>query len=80
MATGPPAVPPAGQGRPHLYDAPDGNQPGGTLRWPDLSLLVPDPRQIWQYGVIQETTVEQYALMNVDSIGFAALPDTGSDR
>ncbi|HEY2163690.1 MAG TPA: Ig-like domain-containing protein [Gemmatimonadaceae bacterium] len=69
-------------GRIFYSTRPTETNPAGTLRWLDPSLPVPDPRQIWQYGSIQETTVEQYALMNVDSIGIVqALPtDTASDR
>ncbi len=69
-------------GRVFYSTRPTDAAPAGTLRWLDPSLPVPDPRQIWQYGVIQETTTEQYALFNVDSIAiFQALPtDTTSDR
>ena len=69
-------------GRIFYSTRPTVENPAGTLRWLDPTLPVPDPRQIWQYGVIQETTVEQYALMNVDSIGIRqALPnDTTSDQ
>ncbi len=57
-------------GRIFYSTRPTDANPAGTLRWLDPSLPVPDPRQIWQYGVIQETTVETYALFNVDSIAF----------
>ena len=69
-------------GRVFYSTRPTDANPAGTLRWLDPSLPVPDPRQIWQYGSVQETTVEQYALMNVDSIAIAqALPtDTTSDH
>src|SRR5262249_9132032 len=41
-------------GRVYYSTRPTPTAPAGTLRWLDPSLPVPDPRQIWQYGVIQE--------------------------
>jgi hypothetical protein len=68
-------------GRIFYSTRPTETAPAGTLRWLDPSLPVPDPRQIWQYGNIAQTTEEVYALFNVDSIGITqALPsDTTSD-
>ncbi|HEV8446453.1 MAG TPA: hypothetical protein VGQ44_06525 [Gemmatimonadaceae bacterium] len=69
-------------GRIYYSTRPTPTNPAGTLRWLDPSLPVPDPRQIWQYGKTPESTVEQYVLMNVDSIAILqALPnDTASDK
>ncbi len=56
-------------GRIFYSTRPTETAPAGTLRWLDPSLPVPDPRQIWQYGNIQNTLQETYVLFNVDSIG-----------
>lgn len=66
-------------GRIFYSTRPTTQAPAGTIRWLDPSLPVPDPRQVWQYGLPLKTTEQIYALFNVDSVGIgAALPSSTS--
>lgn len=55
-------------GRIFYSTRPTATAPAGTIRWLDPSLPVPDPRQIWQYGTIQNTPELFWAVFNVDSM------------
>jgi hypothetical protein len=68
-------------GRIFYSTRPTATAPAGTLRWLDPSLPVPDPQQIWQYGTVGTTLVDQYVLFKVDSIAIKPAPaaSLGSD-
>src|SRR5207237_5989793 len=59
-------------GRIFYSTRPTTTAPAGTIRWLDTSLPVPDPRQIWQYGVQPKGTEQTYAMVNVDSLAIGA--------
>jgi hypothetical protein len=59
-------------GRIFYSTRPTQTAPAGTIRWLDPSLPVPDPRQIWQYGIQTKGSEQTYALFNVDSIAIGA--------
>ena len=61
-------------GRIFYSTRPTQTNPAGTLRWLDPALPVPDPRQIWQYGLHEPNNGSEihYALFNVDSIRVGA--------
>jgi len=64
-------------GRIFYSTRPTAQAPAGTIRWLDPALPVPDPRQVWEYGLPLKTTEQIYALFNVDSIAIgAALPSS----
>jgi hypothetical protein len=66
-------------GRIFYSTRPTSTAPAGTIRWLDPALPVPDPRQIWQYGVPLKTTQNIYALFNVDSIAIAVADPNSTD-
>jgi hypothetical protein len=59
-------------GRIFFSTRPTASSPVGTLRWIDPALPVPDPRMVWQYGSMTNSTDQTYALFNVDSIAIGA--------
>jgi hypothetical protein len=63
-------------GRIFYSTRPTTQAPFGTIRWLDPALPVPDPRQIWQYGLKLNTTQTIYALFNIDSIAIGATSPT----
>jgi hypothetical protein len=66
-------------GRIFYSTRPTTTAPAGTIRWLDPSLPVPDPRQIWQYGIQTKSSEQTYALFNVDSIAIGAtLPSSSA--
>ena len=68
-------------GRIFYSTRPTPTAPAGTIRWLDPSLPVPDPRQIWEYATVTQSTVIDYALFHVDSIrvGLAKADSPESD-
>ncbi|HEY9227862.1 MAG TPA: hypothetical protein VIP11_14490 [Gemmatimonadaceae bacterium] len=66
-------------GRIYYSTRPTASSPGGSIRWLDPSLPVPDPRPVWQYGTMMKSTEQIYALFNVDSIAIGAtLPSSAA--
>ena len=66
-------------GRIYYSTRPTTDAPAGTIRWLDPSLPVPDPRQVWQYGLTTKSSEQTYALFNVDSIGIGATLPTSTE-
>ncbi len=66
-------------GRIYYSTRPTTDAPAGTIRWLDPSLPVPDPRQVWQYGVTTKSSEQTYALLNVDSIAIGATLPTSTE-
>ena len=66
-------------GRIYYSTRPTTQAPSGTIRWMDPSLPVPDPRQVWQYGITTKSSEQTYALFNVDSIAIGATLPTSSE-
>ena len=54
-------------GRVFYSTMPTASAPAGTIRWLDPSLPVPDPQQIWQYGLSTGSGSAQWVLFNIDS-------------
>jgi hypothetical protein len=65
-------------GRIFFSTRPTVSAPGGSIRWIDPSLPTPDPRQIWQYGNIMQSTELTYAIFNVDSLAIGATLPTSA--
>lgn len=61
-------------GRVMYSTRPTASAPAGTLRWLDPALPFPDPRQIWQYGDLDENAGLVYSIFNADSIRIGVSP------